>query len=118
VFSARFVAAGILTVGNDGMARLWDSETAQLRQTYRSGLRFLADATVDPDGSLLVAGGSDGQLWFWDLATGRVLWKLQAHKSDVVGVHFEGDEIVTRGFAGDVARWRLPPPAPVIGEQK
>jgi WD40 repeat protein len=118
VFSARYVAAGIVTMGNDGIARLWDSETARLLQTYHSGNRFLADAVVDPEGSLLVAGGTDGQLWFWDLATGRVLWKFQAHKSHVVGIHFEGDEIVTRGFAGDISRWRLPPPAQVIEQQK
>jgi WD40 repeat protein/serine/threonine protein kinase len=118
VFSARYVAAGIVTMGNDGIARLWDSKTARLLQTYHSRIRFLADAVVDPEGSLLVAGGSDGQLWFWDLATGRVLWKFQAHKSHVVGIHFEGDEIVTRGFAGDISRWRLPPPAQVIEQQK
>jgi WD40 repeat protein len=114
VLSARFVGAGVITVGNDGAARLWGSETAQLRQTYRSGLRFLADAAINADGSLIVAGGSEGQLWFWDLASGRPLWTLQAHKSHVVGIHFEGSDIVTRGFGGDISRWTLPLPARVI----
>jgi hypothetical protein len=63
---------------------------------------------------MVIAGGSDGVLWFWDRATARPLWTLQAHGSDVVGIHLEGDQIVTRGFLGDVSRWVLPTPAQVI----
>jgi len=39
---------------------------------------------------------------------------LRAHASYVVGVHYEGDDLVTRGFAGDIARWVLPSPDSVI----
>jgi WD40 repeat protein len=116
VTSARFVDGSreILSVGDDGMARLWDGRTGQLLSSYRSTSRFLADAAVTPDGSMIVAGGSDGALWFWDRAITRPLWKLGAHGSHVVGVHFEGDALVTRGFTGEVARWTLPDPGRVI----
>jgi WD40 repeat protein/serine/threonine protein kinase len=109
VFTARFVAGGheFLTAGRDGV-RLWNATTGSLRQSFRGDSSFLADATMAPDGSLVVAGGSDGLLRFWDVSNGRLLWKLQAHKSYVVGVHYEGGEIVTRGFAGDISRWALP----------
>jgi WD40 repeat protein len=117
VRSARFVRGGreIVTAGGDGTARLWDGSTGALRQTYRGSSRFLADATIAPGGSVVVAGGGDGLLRFWDATTGRPLWNLPAHKSYLVGIHFEGDDIVTRGFAGDVARWTLPKPQSVIG---
>ena len=39
---------------------------------------------------------------------------LRAHASYVVGVHYEGNDLVTRGFAGDIARWTLPSPDSVI----
>jgi WD40 repeat protein/serine/threonine protein kinase len=109
VYSARFVSGGreVVTAGADGAARRWDGHTGRLRQTYRGGSRFLADATLTADGSMVVAGDADGVLRFWD-ATGHPLWKLQAHKSHVVGIHLEGDDIVTRGFGGDVSRWTLP----------
>jgi WD40 repeat protein len=115
IFSARFVAQGreILTAGGDGTARMWDETSGRLIQTYRSNSRFLVDATLSPDGSTVVAGGADGLLRFWD-ASGRALWVLQAHKSHVLAIHFEGDDIVTRGFAGDIARWTLPKPEQVI----
>jgi WD40 repeat protein len=109
VYSARFVSGGheVVTAGADAMARRWDGHTGRLRQTYRGSARFLVDATLTVDGSMVVAGDSDGLLRFWDV-TGRPLWKLQAHKSHVVGIHLEGDDIVTRGFGGDVSRWTLP----------
>jgi WD40 repeat protein len=116
VLSARFAASGrtIITTGNDGAVRLWDGATGQPGQTYRANARFFGDATLAPDGSMVIAGDSEGQLRFWDTATGRPLWTLPAHKSHVVGVHFEGGDIVTRGFSGDVSRWTLPKPEPVI----
>ena len=114
VFSARFEAGEIVTAGGDGTARRWDGVSGQLRQTYQGSSRFLADATLAPDGSMVVAGGGDGLLRFWDTATARPLWTLPAHKSHLIGLHFEGTAIVTRGFSGDVSRWTLPRPGQVI----
>lgn len=37
-------------------------------------------------------------LRFWDAASGRPLWIMPAHKSLLVGIRVEGDDIVTRGF--------------------
>jgi WD40 repeat protein len=114
VFSARFASSGIVTVGGDGAARLWERDTGRLLKTYHSTSRFLADATIDPERAMIVASGSDGLLWFWDLSTGRPLWKLQAHRSHAIGIHFEGSALVTRGLGGEVSRWALPRPRRVI----
>jgi len=116
VFAARFVGEGqeILTAGGDGIVRMWDGDTGRLHQTYRGSSRFLADAALTPDGSMVVAGGGDGLLRFWDATTGAPLWTIPAHKSHVVGVHFEGNDIVTRGFGGDLSRWSLPRSEAVI----
>ena len=114
VFSARFTASGVLTVGGDGAARLWERDTGRLLQTYRSSSSFLADAVIDPDQAMLVASGNDGFLWFWDLPTGRPLWKLQAHSFRAIGLHFEGSALVTRGFSGEISRWVLPSSGRVI----
>jgi WD40 repeat protein len=114
VFSARWVVGHqILTAGGDGTARLWDGSTGQLRQIYRGSSRFLADATLAPDG-LVIAGGADGMLRFWDAASGTLLWAFQAHKSQLIGVHVEGGDIVTRGFSGELSRWTLPRSEQVI----
>ena len=112
VFSARFVRDDreILTAGTDGAARLWDGMTGQLRQTYFGSSQFLLDAVLAPDGSMVVTAGGDGVLRFWDVSTSRRLWTLRAHKAAITGLHFEGSDIVTRSFTGEVSRWSLATP--------
>jgi WD40 repeat protein/serine/threonine protein kinase len=115
VYSARFVTPDeVITGCGDGAIRLWATETGQLRRTYRGGARFLVDATLTADRTMLIGGGGDGQLRFWDVSTGRLLWALPAHRSHLIGIHVEGDDIVTRGFSGDIARWSLPKAEQVI----
>jgi serine/threonine protein kinase/WD40 repeat protein len=114
VFSSRWVAPHqILTAGTDGAVRRWEGATGQLLQTYKAGGRVAYDADVTLEG-LVIAGSSDGVVRFWDRDSGRLLWGLPAHNSLVVGLHIEGEDIVSRGFNGDLARWRLPSPARTI----
>ncbi|HEX8110338.1 MAG TPA: hypothetical protein VF516_21550, partial [Kofleriaceae bacterium] len=115
VFSARWVAGGrILTAGADGTARMWDGVTGRLLQVYRGGSRFLGDVTLMTD-DVVIGGDADGVLRFWDATSGAKLWALQAHKSAIIGVHVEGNGVVTRGFTGEISRWRLPAAEEVIG---
>jgi WD40 repeat protein len=114
VLSARWIAQGrIMTAGVDGTARVWDGTTGMLLQTYQGWPGFLADAILTSEG-LVIGGDADGSLRFWDAASGAKLWTLPAHKSAVIGVHLEGVDIVTRGLAGDISRWRLPQSEAVI----
>ena len=120
VWSARWVDGGraILSAHADGAARLWSAD-GRPRQTYRGGPRFLAEADLAPDGSFVVGGGGDGMLRFWDAATGRELWALQAHKIYVMGLHVDqSGDLITRGTGGEVSRWHLPDPLSVIGARK
>jgi WD40 repeat protein len=110
VFSARFVRGDreILTAGNDGAARLWDAVTGRLRQTFFGSSQLLLDAALDPDGSTVVTAGGDGMLRFWDASSRRVIWTLHAHKSFISGIHFDGTDLVTHDFTGEISRWTLP----------
>jgi WD40 repeat protein len=92
---------------------VWDRSTGQLRQTCEGSARFLADATLVSN-DLVVAGGADGGLRFWDKDSARLLWTFRTHTSQIIGVHVEGGDIVTRGFTGYLARWTLPSPGQVI----
>jgi WD40 repeat protein/serine/threonine protein kinase len=113
-YSARFIGSDVITAAADGAVRLWGGEAGELRRTYRSGSRFLVDATLSADGTMLIGGGGDGRLRFWEFASGRPLWTMQAHRSHLIGVHVDGESIVTRGFSGEIVRWSLPKPEQVI----
>jgi WD40 repeat protein len=114
VFSARFFDHDrrVITTGSDGIVRIWDAGTGELHKTYIDRSTYLLDAVVNPAGTMVVTAGGDGKLRFWDVASGRMMWSLQAHRSPVIGIRFDGDDLITRGFAGDLARWRIPPSPP------
>jgi WD40 repeat protein/serine/threonine protein kinase len=114
VFSARWISQGrVITAGADGTARLWDAPTGTLLRSYQGSPAYLRDAILTAEG-MVIGGDADGVLRFWDAASTAKLWTLPAHKSAVVGVHVEGVDIVTRGFAGEISRWRLPRSEAVI----
>jgi WD40 repeat protein len=114
--SARFVHNDreILTSETDGTARLWDAATGKLLRSYRASPRSLTDATLDPDGLMIVTTDTDGLVRFLDAATERPLWTLFAHRPSAIALHFEGRDLVTRGLGGDVAHWTLPKPADIL----
>ena len=112
VWSVRFVRDGreILTTGGDSTVRSWDAASGRLLHTYRGSTRFMADADLDPGGTMIVAAGGDGLIHFWDADNERPLWTLIGHQPHVIGVHFEGGDLVTRGYPGDIAHWTFPKP--------
>jgi hypothetical protein len=63
---------------------------------------------------MIVGGDASGVLRFWDAGSGAPLWTMQAHHTALIGIHMEGDDIVTRGYSGDISRWRMPKPERVI----
>jgi WD40 repeat protein len=115
VFGARWVDGNrIITAGATGGARLWDGTTGNLLRTFRGGSRYLADAALDPTGTIVVGGGADGVLRFWDADTGSQLWTTPAYKSPIVGLQIDGEAVITRGFGGEITSWKLPDPNSVI----
>jgi WD40 repeat protein len=113
VFAARFHTDILLTAGADSSVRMWDSRTGSLMQTYQGGSRTMTDATLDPTGQFLVAGGGDGSLRFWD-RSGSLIWQQVAHRSPIAGIHYQGQDLISRGFGGDISRWMFAPaPGPV-----
>jgi WD40 repeat protein len=109
VISARFVNdnRAVLTGSGDGTARLWDTQTGRLRRSYSHGAVYVADAAFDPEGAFAVTAGGDGVLRFWDVPSGHLMWVLPAHRSAIVGLHFDGTSLVTRALTGEIARWDL-----------
>jgi WD40 repeat protein len=104
---ARWVAADrFLTAASDGVVRMWDG-TGSLLQQYRGGSLPMVAATLSPDGTLVLGGGTDGRLRYWDAETGRPLWTTPAHSGPLVGLRIEGEEVVTRSLGGELVTWHI-----------
>jgi WD40 repeat protein/serine/threonine protein kinase len=117
VFSARFVHDGheILTASGDGVARLWNAEDGHQKLSFIGSVSML-DAALSPDGSIVVTAGLDGVLRFWSAETGTPIWALRAHRQAITGIHFESNQLVSRGLSGEIFRWEFPQTPPAVLE--
>ena len=61
---------------------------------------------LSPDGKLLATGDKAGTVKLWDLASGRLLAAVEAHKGEVTALDFspDGRELATCGFDDAVLR--------------
>ncbi|HEX4422851.1 MAG TPA: protein kinase [Kofleriaceae bacterium] len=115
VFGARFLDDDeILSAGSDGTARLWGAD-GRLNRTYRGSHSVaVSDAVLSPDRNFVVGGCGDSALHVWSKESGRQVWTLPVHRSSVMGLHWEGNDIVTRSFSGEISRWAIADPRSVI----
>ena len=70
----------------------------------RQGVQRVA---FHPDGRQIVSGGGDGNLRFWDIATGTELLALEAHPRPILALGFDaaGRRLVSAGAEGTVRVW-------------
>jgi WD40 repeat protein/tRNA A-37 threonylcarbamoyl transferase component Bud32 len=100
----------VVTAGEDGSARLWDSATLAPRgEPMRHDGPVLAVA-FRPDGRALVTGSLDGTARLWDAATGRPLIAQLAHRGPIQTATFSPDGRTV--LTGSQVRLDTPPDKP------
>jgi WD40 repeat protein len=86
--SADGVTLALATKGNGSLITLWDTSMGQprgvLRPSAKARTPSVCSIAFRPDGRSLVAGGEDGSIQVWDLATGRSQAPLQGHAGGVM----------------------------------
>jgi WD40 repeat protein len=87
----------IVSAGDDGMVRLWETWSGLLLRTftghYHAGKHFqpfLYAVAFAPDGQLLASGGADGTVRLWEVETGREL-QVVALDDEVHALAFSPD---------------------------
>jgi WD40 repeat protein len=98
VTSVAWTAGGqlIVTAGDDGVARVWDGGSGQLRFELYQHHRSSGAIALSPDGKL-VTGDNQGHVTLWNLSDGRQLWRVPVHQRAVSALAFgrhilSGDE--------------------------
>ncbi|MES0880543.1 hypothetical protein [Roseibium sp. SCP14] len=61
------------------------------------GLENLTDVALSPDNSLIATADYDGQLWLWDLATGRAIREFGSYHLARMVFSGDGDRLVVLG---------------------
>ncbi len=97
----------MVTASTDGTARVWDSETGELRVVLGGHTGPVTHAAFAPDGKRVVTSSVDGTARVWDAATGEVLRVISGHDVTVVSAAFDaaGTRIVTTSVDKTMRVW-------------
>ena len=103
------VAAGgrLVTVGEDGLIRLWELASGELTRTMEGQAAEVRGLALDPSGRLLVVSTLGHPLAAWDLGSGQRLGELvkEDRNPGFWGASFDGETVV--GWGGDrLVRWQ------------
>ena len=96
------------TAGEDGIIRLHDRATGELRQAIVSGQGEVNGVAFSPDDKILVSAGDDGSVCLWRSSDGEQLDRFSAHDGLAFGVEFtpDGKRLVTCGTDKLVHVWK------------
>lgn len=95
--------------GGGDRLRFWRvSDGELLYNTYTTGT--IISLAVSPDGQLLVTGHSNGQVQFWDAATGTFLRAMTGHTGQVTCFSFspDGTKLLSGSSGGQIRLLKVP----------
>jgi WD40 repeat protein len=100
-----------LACGAEATIEVLSTSARESIRCIHYGVRTLA---LSPDGRLLVSGGSDQAVRFWELPAGRLLPGVSPHHAEVTSVAFarDGKTVISGATDGGVWLWDTAPPRP------
>jgi len=81
----------LAVASRDGVIRLLDAETHELRATLEGHDAEVHDLAFGPKGERLISGSADSSARVWDVKSGATLQVLGKHRDEVRGVAFSAD---------------------------
>jgi WD40 repeat protein/tRNA A-37 threonylcarbamoyl transferase component Bud32 len=76
---------------SDGVIRLWDTASGDMRQTFSGHVGVISRLAFTPDGRTLASLGEDNVLNLWHLSTSQRLFSLDTRAQSMHGLAFSGD---------------------------
>ena len=115
----------LATAGNDSTIKLRDVATGREARSLAVNNRLVRSLSFTPDGQRLINGGVNGSespdrsmrvskgfennIQVWDVTTGRLVYNLSGHSSDIhyATLSADGQFIFTASEDGEVKIWRM-----------
>ena len=101
--------AALLTVSDDGTARLWDTATGVEIRCFKVDAGLVFNVAFAPGGAMILTGSGDGTARLWDITTGAEMRRLEGHEGEVLSVAFapNGATLLTGGYDGTARLWDI-----------
>lgn len=102
-------AALVASAGSSGIARLWNIDDGELRQSLEGGTGPLRAVAISDDESVVAAGGDAGVIRLWDVQTGSLVCTLQDRRAPVraLAIDTRGDLLAVATDDATVTLWDL-----------
>jgi WD40 repeat protein/tRNA A-37 threonylcarbamoyl transferase component Bud32 len=107
----------VVTVNADGTPRMWNTASPIHELAHHTAVRAFA---LSPDGSIVMTGGFDWQVGFWDAATGQRLGPArQPHRHAIhcVAISPDGRTGVSGSWDGTAVLWDMGARCPKVDVQ-
>lgn len=110
VKSLALVGKNLVTGGSGKAVLLWDLATEKARELpAQQGALLPLCVAATPDGKLVAAGGVDGTLHLWDVATGSYLRSFKGHATAIRSIAFsrDGKKLASASQDRSVRTWNV-----------
>lgn len=97
----------LVSGGEDGVVRLWDTDSRRLLHQWRGHTGWVYATAVSADGSLVASAGEDAAIRLWDARTGVAVGVLAGHGKRIRALAFTstGRILVSGAEDGNMHVW-------------
>jgi WD40 repeat protein len=90
----KYLASG----GDDGIPRLWDSETGELVREFSGNGWPILGLDVNPNGELLAVVNKISVITIWNVNTGEIVKKLDEYPNQTQGLEYKSIDFSNNGL--------------------
>jgi hypothetical protein len=99
----------IITGGDDRSAKIFDSQTGELKFVLPDHRSEVTAVALSPDGRLALTGDLRGRVALWDIKTQKIVQELNGHaRARITGAAFvDANRVITSSADNSVAQWNV-----------
>jgi WD40 repeat protein len=88
---------------------VWDWQRSQPARVFADHLKIIHAVAWGPSEDVLISGGDDGKLRWWEVQSGKLLWVREAHQGTVDALRRspDGNKLASCGDDGAIMIWDL-----------